>query len=340
MLTLQAAEQLAEVQAEVEKDGFSLLIYDAYRPPKTHQKLLEYAKKLEIEIEYIERKATNCEGNTVSLTLIHRSQLLKPVVCTKRIMKIERDIDYMEDSSVDMGCSFDTFDECSTHGSKWIHDEPKKNRAYLKEVMENAGFTSSPTFWWSYTFDKIPMAKKYDFDVRKSTKNIISVSNFVNDIQEKLVYNSKQNFFEQRLKGFYGLNAPAMLSRQAVEMLANVQQEVAEAGYSLLIYDAYRPQSTYANMKLSCFSSSPQNTAVLKNYIQHKSIYSDGNTVSLTLISKNQRFRDIKRVKRKIKYEKQIEYMDDGSVDMGCTLILLMNARHMIIGVLPMDNKK
>ena len=44
ILTIEAAKALKVVQAEIKKDGYSLIIYDAYRPQKAVQHFLRWSK--------------------------------------------------------------------------------------------------------------------------------------------------------------------------------------------------------------------------------------------------------------------------------------------------------
>ncbi|KJV61724.1 D-ala-D-ala dipeptidase family protein [Rickettsia amblyommatis str. Ac/Pa] len=44
ILTIEAVKALKAVQAEIQKDGYSLIIYDAYRPQKAVQHFLRWSK--------------------------------------------------------------------------------------------------------------------------------------------------------------------------------------------------------------------------------------------------------------------------------------------------------
>uniref|UniRef100_A0A915DU24 D-Ala-D-Ala dipeptidase n=1 Tax=Ditylenchus dipsaci TaxID=166011 RepID=A0A915DU24_9BILA len=178
MLKLETVKALKKVQDKLAGSHYSLLIYDAYHPQMTDElftnrfaweRYYPFGKNEKHE-RYLEIKAKNRKGYTVDLTLIKAEnigQLSKPVNWKKQNIKYEKEIDYMEDGSVDMGCSFDTFDECSAHGYWGISDKQKENREILKSAMEKHGFTASPEVWWQYTLSNTHKKEQHNFGVQK-----------------------------------------------------------------------------------------------------------------------------------------------------------------------------
>lgn len=73
---------------------------------------------------------------------------------------------YMEDGTVDMGSSFDIFDEVSHYDNPYIFEEHKEKREYLKRVMELAGFVAYDKEWWHFRLMNDPFPGEYfDFDM-------------------------------------------------------------------------------------------------------------------------------------------------------------------------------
>uniref|UniRef100_A0A915DRB5 Uncharacterized protein n=1 Tax=Ditylenchus dipsaci TaxID=166011 RepID=A0A915DRB5_9BILA len=141
MLTRKATEALAKAQKDFLELGYSLVIYGAYHPIKTTIQLINWMYKVKTDDEvlkkkyfpYIGRKGIsflskcyNPTGNVVDLTLIPIGKKLKPIKFETRTLGDGSQIEYMVDGSVDMGCSFDTFDVCSAHGFDDITDQQKK----------------------------------------------------------------------------------------------------------------------------------------------------------------------------------------------------------------------
>lgn len=156
------AEALCLVQAEAQKRGLSLKIYDSYRPVKAVAFFQTWAKRPEtnphikelyypgftrqqlFEQGYIAKQSSHSRGSAVDLTLI--------VSETGR--------------ALDMGSAFDFFDDLSNTESPRVTEEQMKNRMILKELMEGKGFKNFSQEWWHYSFKPEPHPDHYfDFDV-------------------------------------------------------------------------------------------------------------------------------------------------------------------------------
>lgn len=183
ILTKEAAEALRNVQKEVLTRGYSLVVYDAYRPSKAVQHFVRWSntddnrKKAEfypyieksqiISSGYIALKSSHSRGSTVDLSIISLNSTLKPIKLTKRALTDGTTILYRDDGSMDMGSSFDLFDGMSYHDSKQNKPELNDRRNFLKEIMIKHGFASYRKEWWHYTLAKEPFVDQYfDFDVK------------------------------------------------------------------------------------------------------------------------------------------------------------------------------
>ena len=162
MLTKEAGSALKKVQDELERLGFGLLIYDAYRPQRasdhfarwasdeadTTMKLQYYPnveKKDLFSKGYIAVKSGHSRGSTVDLTIVS----LK----TKQILN--------------MGSPYDLFDEVShTEHTSDISKYQHSLRLLLKRRMEKHGWVSHPKEWWHFTLKNEPYPDTYfDFPV-------------------------------------------------------------------------------------------------------------------------------------------------------------------------------
>jgi len=151
MLTKQAAEALKQVQQEVTKDGYSLVVYDAYRPQRAVNHFMRWSNDLAdqtkksyyyprvdkdkvFELGYVAARSGHSRGSTVDLTLIKLGNSLHPIQEKKRKLLDGFEITLLDDGTVDMGSSFDLFDEASHHENNLIEEQFKQIRAYTISV--------------------------------------------------------------------------------------------------------------------------------------------------------------------------------------------------------------
>lgn len=182
IITRQAAEGLKKVQQDLKKDGYCLVVYDAYRPQKavdhfirwgadlTEQKMKPYYypcidKKDSFDLGYIATKSGHTRGSTIDLTIIEEEKQLKEPSFQVRTIN-GNNIPFLDDGTVDMGSSFDLFDEASHHDSSKMTPKYNDLRRYLCKKMEAHGFKSYHNEWWHYTLHDEPFPSTYfDFDI-------------------------------------------------------------------------------------------------------------------------------------------------------------------------------
>ena len=157
-MTKEALRALAKAAGDLRKQGYRLLIWDAYRPQKAVDNFVEWMnnpydegdksfypnlRKADLVGKYIAVKSGHTRGSTVDLTIIKK-----------------------DGSFVDMGGTFDFFGEQSNLNYKNITKEQKANRAILRKAMLNAGFKGIGSEWWHFTYKNEPYKDTYfDFDV-------------------------------------------------------------------------------------------------------------------------------------------------------------------------------
>jgi D-alanyl-D-alanine dipeptidase len=161
ILSKEAAEALQIVQEELERIGFGLLIYDAYRPQQAVDYFIGWAqddgdtlmkeefypnidKKDLFNKGYISKQSGHSRGSTVDLTIVS----LK----TRHILN--------------MGSPYDLFDEKSNIDYPHITKNQHALRLLLKRRMEKHGFKSYEKEWWHFTLINEPFPDTYfDFPV-------------------------------------------------------------------------------------------------------------------------------------------------------------------------------
>ena len=157
-MTKEALTALAKAAEDLRKQGYRLLIWDAYRPQKAVDNFVAWINdannpgdksfypnlnKKDLIGHYISKNSGHTRGSTVDLTIIKK-----------------------DGSFVDMGGTFDLFSEISHTNYKNLTEEQKRNRKILRTAMLNAGFTGIRTEWWHYTLKDEPYKNTYfNFDV-------------------------------------------------------------------------------------------------------------------------------------------------------------------------------
>ena len=106
--------------------------------------------------------------------------------------------------------------------------------------------------------------------------DLVAVVNYIPGIYTELRYASDNNFTHQVIYSF----SDAYLRYGTVQKLASAQESLETAGYSLLIWDAFRPVS--AQFKLWEICPDP---AYVANPEKGYSSHSRGSTVDITLVT-------------------------------------------------------
>ncbi|GGZ28334.1 D-alanyl-D-alanine dipeptidase [Streptomyces nitrosporeus] len=171
ILTRPAAEALRTAQRRLVRQGYSLKVYDCYRPQRAVDHFVRWAKDLDDQVMkgefyprvdksrlfadgYIAEKSGHSRGSTVDLTLVRLpARPAGPYVPGEELVPCyaprgER----FPDSSVDMGTGYDCFDTLSHTDDPRIGGEQRANRQLLKGTLTDAGFVNLPEEWWHFTY--------------------------------------------------------------------------------------------------------------------------------------------------------------------------------------------
>jgi len=162
LLTKEAALVLQKVAARAARDGYSIRIFDAYRPRRSVIYFVDWCgdekdqvmkpyfyphteKSEIIEKDYISPESDHTSGSTLDMTLFNRSN----------------------GHNLDMGAPFDHFGERSNRDfTSGLTPEQIRNRHYLYDLMADHGFTGIESEWWHYTLDNEPYGDTwFDFPV-------------------------------------------------------------------------------------------------------------------------------------------------------------------------------
>lgn len=161
LLSEPASSALAKVQEDLREQGYSLKIFDCYRPQRAVDHFVRWAKdagdqKMKMQYYpnedkaqlipkgYIAERSGHSRGSTLDLSLARLS----------------------DGSELDMGTPFDYFDALSNTADSRIAERQRANRLLLKAAMERRGFVNYDKEWWHYTLADEPFPDTYfDFPI-------------------------------------------------------------------------------------------------------------------------------------------------------------------------------
>ncbi|MDQ1030950.1 D-alanyl-D-alanine dipeptidase [Streptomyces umbrinus] len=191
ILTRPAAEALHQAQQRLLGQGYSLKVYDCYRPQRSVDHFVRWAKDLEdqtmkaefypnvdktrlFEDGYIAEKSGHSRGSTMDLTLVKLPALpTRPYVPGEPLVPcFAPQGERFPDNSVDMGTGYDCFDTLSHTLDPRIQGQQRANRLLLKDTLEGLGFVNLAEEWWHFTYKPELYPDTY-FDFPVSMKSLI-----------------------------------------------------------------------------------------------------------------------------------------------------------------------
>jgi zinc D-Ala-D-Ala dipeptidase len=189
ILTRPAAEALHKAQQEFLAQGYSLKVYDCYRPQRAVDHFVRWAKDLDdqkmkgefyprvdktqlFNDGYIAEKSGHSRGSTLDVTVVKLPALpTKPYTPGQTLVpcyapKNER----FPDNSLDMGTGYDCFDTLAHTLDPRITGIQHENRLFLKNTLENLGFVNLAEEWWHFTYNPESYPDTYfDFPISRSS---------------------------------------------------------------------------------------------------------------------------------------------------------------------------
>lgn len=123
------AQRLAAVQQYLSPLGYSLKVFDGYRPLSVQKKMWAVVPDERYVADPLKGSRHN-RGAAVDVTLVHR----------------------VDGSELDMGTPYDDFTDKAHTDYHNLPDQVLKNRALLADVMQQFGFLPFRTEWWHFDF--------------------------------------------------------------------------------------------------------------------------------------------------------------------------------------------
>lgn len=121
-------QKLASAQESLETAGYSLLIWDAFRPVSAQFKLWEICPDPAYVANPEKGYSSHSRGNTVDITLVT-----------------------LDGESVEMPTDFDDFTAMADRDYSDVGEKAAANARLLEEAMTAAGFKPYSAEWWHYS---------------------------------------------------------------------------------------------------------------------------------------------------------------------------------------------
>lgn len=171
ILTRPAAEALSRAQQQFLEQGYTLKVYDCYRPQRAVSEFVSWAADLAdqrmkpefyprvdksalFDDGYIAERSGHSRGSTLDVTLV-----ALPPAATPPYLPWQPLVDCVApqavrfpDNSIDMGTGFDCFDTLANTADPRVTGDQAKNRLLLGEGLERQGFVNYDKEWWHFTF--------------------------------------------------------------------------------------------------------------------------------------------------------------------------------------------
>ena len=185
ILTRPAAEALARAQQDFAERGYTLKVYDCYRPQRAVDDFVTWAEDVDdrrmmaefyprvdksvlFDDGYIAQRSGHSRGSTIDLTLV-----ALPAITTPTYVSGQPLVDCtapqslrFADNSIDMGTGFDCFDPLAHTMNPLIEGDEHKNRLLLSEGLARQGFVNYDKEWWHFTYQPEPYPDTFfDFPI-------------------------------------------------------------------------------------------------------------------------------------------------------------------------------
>jgi D-alanyl-D-alanine dipeptidase len=189
ILTRSTAEALHRAQLRFLGDGYTLKVYDCYRPQRAIDDFVAWAKDLQDQRMkdefypqvdksqlfadgYIAEQSGHSRGSTTDLTLVRLPpQATPPYIPGQPLVDCTAPpAERFPDNTIDMGTGYDCFDTLAHTLNPRIQNDQLKHRLLLKDGLEKQGLVNYDKEWWHFTLKSEAHPDTYfDFPVDPSS---------------------------------------------------------------------------------------------------------------------------------------------------------------------------
>ncbi len=138
-LRLKTVKALLQANAAFMEKGYRIKLFDCYRPLAIQKKMWAIVPNPDYVANPAKGSIHN-RGGAVDITLVDLSG-----------------------AEMDMGTAFDFFGAEASHKYRKLPRNVRKNRRFLRKIMEENGFKALQTEWWHYNLDQAEADPVSDF---------------------------------------------------------------------------------------------------------------------------------------------------------------------------------
>jgi zinc D-Ala-D-Ala dipeptidase len=190
ILERRAARALKQAQSRLRRHGYTIKVYDRYRPQRAVDHFVRWASNGDHRMKrefyprvdksrlfadgYIARRSGHSRGSTVDITLVKLPPRHQPrwsrrefglVRCTAPRRR------RYPDNSVSMGTSYDCFD--SRAHTLNAQGRVRENRLLLRDTLDEVGFDEYANEWWHFKLrDERYPDRYFDFPVARRSLGV------------------------------------------------------------------------------------------------------------------------------------------------------------------------
>ncbi len=128
LLRTDAAKALLSAQKMAQKKGFTIIIYDCYRPLPLQQKMFDIKPDTKFVADP-KRGSKHNKGVAVDISLADKNGI-----------------------PLEMGTAFDSFSKLAHYNTNDISEAARANRILLREIMLANEFTPYDSEWWHFNY--------------------------------------------------------------------------------------------------------------------------------------------------------------------------------------------
>ena len=183
ILTREAAQALASIQARLESAGFSLIVWDCYRPARAVADFKAWSTGTDQTMKpefypnteksrffrdgYLASRSRHSSGSTVDLAIMLLADTARPAASPGELVSCLAPFgERYDDRTLDFGTGYDCLDPVASFDDPTITPEARKNRDALRQLMTAAGFVPYAKEWWHFELKPAPFTGRYfDFPV-------------------------------------------------------------------------------------------------------------------------------------------------------------------------------
>lgn len=189
LLTRPAAQALHAAQQKFVRRGYTLKVYDCFRPQRAVDEFVRWAQRQDdqrmkaefyprvdktalFDEGYIAEQSGHSRGSTMDLTVVPLAAAPdRPYIPGEPLAPCFAPVGQrFPDNGLDMGTGFDCFDTLAHTDDPRVRDPQRQHRLLLKNTMESVGFRNLPEEWWHFTLTNEPFPDTYfDFPVTRAS---------------------------------------------------------------------------------------------------------------------------------------------------------------------------